>query len=284
MTLKKYHIKYVQTLMQIYGEGEATKMTEMIFEYVIKINKQQIIINGNDIIDTEVEDKLNSSLNKLLQHYPIQYLIGEAWFYNIKFIVYEQVLIPRPETEELVHEAILFLKKSSNKKIIDIGTGSGCISISIKKNISDADVTALDISEEALTIAIKNATANNVAINFKLINFLEESNYAFFKKFDLIISNPPYIPELEEKIMNKNVAMHEPHIALFVPQNEPLLFYKKIANFAENHLATNGKIMLEVHEDLANETAALFTKKNYLVVIKKDMQGKERMLIIYRSL
>lgn len=280
MTLKEIHKKFIHALMQIYSEGEASKMTEMIFEYIAKINKQQIIINGNDIVDTDVENKLDSSLDKLLQHYPIQYLIGYTWFYNLKFMVNEQVLIPRSETEELVHEAIVFLKNSTGKKVIDIGTGSGCIPISIKKNITEATIISLDVSEEALAIATKNATENNVVIDFKLINFLEESSYGCFEKFDLIISNPPYIPELEEKLMDKNVTMHEPHIALFVPQEEPQLFYKKIVHFAENHLNDNGKIMLEVHENLAKETALLFTSQNYLVEIKKDMQGKERMLII----
>jgi release factor glutamine methyltransferase len=282
MTIKEIHTKYLQTLKQIYSEGEASKMTEMIFEYTAQINKQQIIIKVEEELDETIEKQLQEALEKLLQHYPVQYIIGETWFYNLKFIVNKTVLIPRPETEELVFEAIQFLKNNDSKKVIDIGTGSGCIPISIKKNIETANIISLDISEAALDIAKKNAILNNVSIDFRQINFLNENDYKELGEYDLIISNPPYIPEQEEQIMDKNVTLHEPHIALFVPQQEPLLFYKKILSFAEKHLAANGKIMLEIHEDLANETAALFTAKNYSVEIKKDMQGKDRMLIIYR--
>jgi release factor glutamine methyltransferase len=284
MTIKEIHTKYLQTLQQMYSSGEASKMTEMIFEHIATINKQHIIIKGNEDLNATEEQQLLAALEKLMIHYPVQYIIGETWFYNLKFTVNESVLIPRPETEELVQEAILFLKNNSTKKVIDIGTGSGCVPISIKKNIETADIISLDISEAAIEIAKKNAQRNNVTIDFRLSDFLEEDSYEKLGQFDLIISNPPYIPEQEEIMMDKNITLHEPHIALFVPQNEPLLFYKKILLFAENHLAKNGKIMLEVHEDLANETAALFTSKNYSVDIKKDMQGKDRMLIIYRCL
>jgi release factor glutamine methyltransferase len=282
MTIKEIHTKYLHALQQIYSIGEASKMTEMIFENIAKISKQQIIINCSEELNTNTENQLLDTLEKLLQHYPVQYIIGESWFYNLKFIVNENVLIPRSETEELVEEAILFLKNSLNKNVIDIGTGSGCIPISIKKNIETANVISVDISEGALDIAKQNALANSVIIDFKKTDFLDNTNWEGLGKFDLIISNPPYIPEQEEKIMDKNVTLHEPHIALFVPQNAPLLFYKKILSFAKNHLATQGKIMLEIHEDLAKETAEIFTVQNYCVEIKKDMQDKDRMLIIYR--
>jgi release factor glutamine methyltransferase len=280
MTIKEIHTKYLQTLKQIYSEGEASKMIEMIFEHTTQINKQHIILKGEEELDETIEKQLQEAFEKLLQHYPVQYIIGETWFYNLKFIVNKTVLIPRPETEELVFEAIQFLKNNGSKKVIDIGTGSGCIPISIKKNIEAANIISLDISEAALDIAKKNAILNNVHIDFRQIDFLNEDDYEELGEFDLIISNPPYIPEQEEQIMDKNVTLHEPHIALFVPQQQPLLFYEKILSFAEKHLAANGKIMLEIHEDLANETAALFTEKNYSVEIKKDMQGKDRMLII----
>jgi release factor glutamine methyltransferase len=280
MTIKEIHTKYLYALMQIYSKGEASKITEMIFEAMAKIKKHDIVLHGKNKIDTAVVATLDNGLEKLLQHYPVQYLIGKTWFYNLQFTVSKDVLIPRQETEELVQEAIAFLKENKSNKVIDIGTGSGCIPIALKKNIEDASVIAIDISEAALQIAQQNADANHALIKLKQIDFLDESNYTSFEKFDLIISNPPYIPAEEEKIMDKHVTQHEPHLALFVPQNDPLLFYKKIATFAENHLTNNGKIMLEVHEDLANETAAIFTSKNYAAIIKKDMQGKERMLII----
>ncbi len=279
MTIKEIHTKYIKALKQIYSDGEASKMTEMVFECVAKISKKDIITLPKEIINVSIVRQLTNALVKLTQHYPIQYLIGTAWFYNLPFIVTKAVLIPRPETEELVYEAILFLKKNIGKKVLDIGTGSGCIPICIKKNIEIANVFSIDVCKAALAIAKKNADANNVEIGFKLIDFLADENYFEDEKFDLIISNPPYIPKQEEAKMDKNVTMYEPSIALFVPQHDPLLFYKKIIYFAEKHLAENGKVMVEIHENFANETALLFTAKNYVVDLKKDMQGKDRMLI-----
>ncbi len=282
MILKEKYNKYIASLKKIYSNGEAHAIANIAFEHFAKTSKKDLLLKSNEILSDEIYSSLNSALNKLLTHEPIQYIINEAWFYNLKFYVTNDVLIPRPETEELVHEVINFLKINNGKSVLDIGTGSGCISISIKKNIPNANVMAIDVSEAALEVAKKNATTNNIAIDFRTTDFLDENNYAAFEKFDVIISNPPYIPEDEKNILDKNVTAHEPHLALFVPQNDSLIFYKRILSFAENHFNQNGRIFLETHENLAKETAALFIEKNYKVEIKKDMQGKERMLIIYR--
>ncbi len=282
MTIRETYHKYTSALQTIYTDGEAYAITNILFEYFAKKNKAAILLEGDELISSEMLSTLDKAIEKLLTHEPIQYVIGEAWFYNLKFLVNKNVLIPRPETEELVQEIIHFLKPNDNKKILDIGTGSGCIPISIKKNIPTATIISIDVSEAALNVAKENATINNVEIDFREIDFLDEKKYASFEMFDVIVSNPPYIPEDEEEHLDKNVTAHEPHVALFVPQNDALIFYKKIVFFAEKHLANDGRIFLETHENLAAETAAVFIEKNYLVEIKKDMQGKERMLIIYR--
>jgi release factor glutamine methyltransferase len=282
MILKEIYTQYIASLKTIYTNGEVHAIANIAFEHFAKTSKQDLLLKPDEILPDEVVTSLTKALKKLLTHEPIQYIINEAWFYNLKFYVTNDVLIPRPETEELVHEVINFLKINNGKSVLDIGTGSGCISISIKKYIPNANVMAIDVSEAALEVAKKNATTNNIAIDFRTTDFLDENNYAAFEKFDVIISNPPYIPEDEKNILDKNVTAYEPHLALFVPQKDSLIFYRKILSFAENHLNQNGRIFLETHENLAKETAALFIEKNYKVEIKKDMQGKERMLIIYR--
>ena len=282
MTVGENHQKYINALQTIYSEREANAITNLAFENILHLTKQNIITRFNEITDEKIELKLNDVLPKLLQHEPIQYIVENAWFYNLNFKVNNAVLIPRPETEELVYEAINFLKNNEEKKVLDIGTGSGCIPISIKKNIPNAIVHALDVSLAALSVAKENAFKNNVEINFIELDFLVDDDYIYLSTYDLIISNPPYIPNTET--LDKNVTNYEPHLALFVPENDALVFYKRILHFAEFHLAVGGKIMLEVHENLAKETAYLFAKKRYEVEIKKDMQGKERMLVIYRCL
>jgi release factor glutamine methyltransferase len=198
----------------------------------------------------------------------------------MKLKVNENVLIPRPETEELVGMIITNNQQNSDIKILDIGTGSGCIPIALKKHLPDAVITSIDFSEGAILVAKENASIQNTAIQFIHVDFLDESGWTSFPKFDVIVSNPPYIPLNEKEKMDKNVTAYEPGMALFVPDNDPLLFYKKIAAFGKKHLNPEGKIYLETHEDYAKETAAAFTALQYEhVVIKEDMFGKERMVI-----
>ncbi len=282
MTIKEIQQQFLAALSKMYGAGEAAAMTTMIFESLGNITRQDLTTKANVEIENSIEVNLMQALEKLIDHVPIQYIIGKAWFYNLSFTVNKSVLIPRPETEELVLEAINFLKLHKSKNVVDIGTGSGCIPISIKKNILQANVTSFDVSEDALQLAKQNAADNNAEVNFLNFDFLEEKNYGLLPKFDVIISNPPYIPENEKHFLDKNVAMYEPHLALFVPQTDPLLFYKKILIFAEEHLEEDGQLFLEIHEDFAAATATIFTEKNYTVTIKKDIQGKERMLLINR--
>jgi len=199
----------------------------------------------------------------------------------MKIQVNEHVLIPRPETEELVEQLIKDRKsKLTDPAILDIGTGSGCIPIAIKKNLPASKLTAIDVSKDALLLAKENATLHNTHISFTELDFLDETNWPALGLFDIIISNPPYIPINEKEKLAKHVSDFEPHLALFVPDRSPLIFYEKIAAFGRDHLLPNGKIYLETHEDHAKETADLFHNIYQTVMIKKDMYGKERMIII----
>jgi release factor glutamine methyltransferase len=283
MTIKELHKRFSIELVGIYGKGESDAIINIIFEKFVNAKRFQIITNDDVEAEKITEEKLLHVLYQLKSHAPVQHLTGEAIFYDLRFLVNENVLIPRPETEELVSHAITFLKLCKVKTVLDIGSGSGCIPVALKKNVTDAEIFSVDISMPALKTAKENAALNNVQVNFLQADFLSETGWKDFGKYDMIISNPPYIPLNEKDTIDKNVTMYEPHIALFVPQNDPLIFYKKIAVFADEHLNKNGKIFLETHQDLAKETASVFIEKNYEAIILQDMFGKERMVIVSKK-
>ena len=281
MFIKDLYRNFLVKLQQIYSLSEATTISDWVFEKMVSLKKTDILKNPGKIITPAADELMQQTLQQLMQHKPVQYVLGEAWFYNMRVKVNEHVLIPRPETEELVEQLITDRKsKLTDPSILDIGTGSGCIPIAIKKNLPASIVTAVDISEKALAVAIENAVLHNAHINFKQMDFLDERKWYTLPMFDIIISNPPYIPVNEKEKLDKNVTAYEPHIALFVPNKSPLIFYEKIAAFGETNLRPSGKIYLETHEDFAHEVAALFRKNYQTVMIKKDMNGKERMILI----
>ncbi|MEO6229787.1 MAG: peptide chain release factor N(5)-glutamine methyltransferase [Ferruginibacter sp.] len=282
MTIKEIYRHYLQQLQVIYSLGEATVISDRVFESVAAIQRADIIKTPDLIPEQSIATKLNDCLKELLQHKPLQYVTGEAWFYNMKLLVNEHVLIPRPETEELVKLILneyhnLSENENGSLNILDIGTGSGCIAIALKKNLPAAKVTAIDISSSALMVGKKNAIDQQVTINFREFNFLHEYDWKQLSQYDIIVSNPPYIPENELVKMDKNVTGFEPHTALFVPDHSPLLFYEKIAAFGKTNLAPGGKIFMEIHEDFGEQTAALFTPF-YEATIINDMFGKQRMI------
>ena len=281
MGIKELYRNYLLQLQQIYALSEATVITDRTFESLANIKRSDLIKDPTKQLNNKNIKQLSDAFSQLLQHKPIQYVLGEAWFYHLKYKVNENVLIPRPETEELV-EMVINSRKSliTDPHILDIGTGSGCIAIAIKKNMPAAVVSAIDVSEAALTVAKENAKQHNTAINFIQMDLLDESTWGQLPQYHVIISNPPYIPKKEKDNLAKNVVDYEPHLALFVPDKDPLLFYNKIAALGRSHLNSNGKIYLEVHEDLAKEAKALFDKHYSYAEIKKDMFGRERMLII----
>ncbi len=270
-------------LNDIYKQKEISSLTNIIFEEILNIDKINILIRKDLLLSDQQKHLLLSTIKDLQNNKPIQYIVGETEFYGLKFSINKNVLIPRPETEELVE---LFLKNEKirpKQKIIDIGTGSGCISVSIAKN-SYATVFATDISEKALDIAKKNANNNNVNINFFSHNILTNSKLHQKDRtitFDYIISNPPYVRQKESNLMRKNVLDYEPHLALFVENNNPLIFYEAIAKFAENSLKKKGKIYLEINEYIAKETANIFEEKNFFnVKIENDIFDKNRFIIV----
>ena len=280
MTAIEIYRMYLDELITIYPKNEAENIRNRAFESLASISRSELIKNPTSILSNEINEALLKGLAQLKQQKPLQYILGESWFYKLPFKVSPAVLIPRPETEELVELAIDFLEKQGiEKKVLDIGTGSGCIPISIKKSIEGSNITSIDISADALTIAIENALTHATEINFLQCDFLEEKNWEHLDKYDVIISNPPYIPEEEKKLLDKNVTLYEPHLALFVEDKHPLIFYKKIADFGKTHLEKNGIILLETHENYADKVADLFNNKGYLSTIKKDMYDKKRMVI-----
>ncbi|HZI01588.1 MAG TPA: peptide chain release factor N(5)-glutamine methyltransferase, partial [Flavisolibacter sp.] len=228
------------------------------------------------------------------QQEPIQYVLNTAWFYGMKLYVDPSVLIPRPETEELVQWMIDDVKQTgkdvfnkaatdadvtSELKILDIGTGSGCIPLALKNAMPKAEIWGCDISEEALTVARRNGSMLNIRVDFQGVNILDYPQQRLLPSVDIIASNPPYIPMSDQASMSPNVLRYEPHLALFVPNDDALLFYKAIAHFGHHRLHEGGSIYLEIHENLAADVVTLFKQEGYNdTAIRKDMQGKERMV------
>jgi release factor glutamine methyltransferase len=282
MQLKEFYTHLLNELKQLYDPHEAAVINEMIFESMAGINKSILLTHPHRILEKETVQQLNAALEQLRLHVPVQYVIGHAWFYRLVFKVSPAVLVPRPETEELVTEAIDFITSKQLTTILDIGTGSGCIAISIKKNVPHAKLTALDISEAALMIAKENAAAHQTPVEWIQMNFLDENNWKFLPVYDVMVSNPPYIPENEKEKLDENVKAHEPQLALFVPQNQPLIFYEKIAAFGKTHLSPNGCILMETHESYAKDVAGYFAEQGYETILKKDFYEKERMVLATR--
>ena len=277
-----YTIKSVQSLFReelkaIYPQGEIENITYILFEYLLKYSKIEIQLNkGEKIKQNSLEDILKA-LEDLKSSVPIQYVIGETEFYDLVFKVNQHTLIPRQETEELVH-AIINDNKVEEPNILDVGTGSGCIPIVLAHNIAGANVSSVDISEGAIVMAKENAVLNNVTINFHLRNFLKWEEYSWEKSFDIIVSNPPYVKESEKELMERNVLAYEPHTALFVDDNDPLIFYRRIAEFAKTHLKKGGKLYFEINEALGREMMELLENLGFSSIkVMKDLNGRDRM-------
>jgi release factor glutamine methyltransferase len=283
-------------LHTIYDNREAASIADLVMENITGWKKIDRIINKNVPLSLPQKELLKKYTGELLMHKPIQYVLHEAWFCGMKFFVDENVLIPRPETEELVEWIVEELKNKAQETrntalqniphltsgildVFEIGCGSACIPISLKKKISSANIFSCDVSEDALSVAKKNAVINNVDVHFFQLDFLAENERNKLQQFDIIVSNPPYIPLHDKQTMHANVLNFEPHIALFVDDNNPLIFYNAIADFAINKLKIDGYVFAEIHESLAANVKELFLNKGFEnVVIKKDMQGKDRML------
>jgi release factor glutamine methyltransferase len=265
-------------LRTLYPQREIESFIFLIFEHILNFSKIDIHTKADTKLSFSQINQINEIIVQLKNHRPIQYILGKTEFFGLNFIVSDEVLIPRPETEELV-KWIVDEYKNKKLNILDIGTGSGCIAVSLAKNIPDSCVDATDISEQSLQIAKLNAEKNQVNINFYLHNILNQKSEIRNQKYDIVVSNPPYIRESEKKQMQQNVLDYEPHRALFVPDENPLIFYEAVLKFAEKNLKKNGSIYCEINEALHKENRELFLKYNYSEIqVVKDLNDKYRMI------
>jgi release factor glutamine methyltransferase len=280
MTIQLAYQRLLAELYEVYDNREAENIADMVIEQVTGQRKIERIMYKDLPVGEKQQMELERMAGELLNHRPIQYVLGEAWFMDMKFSLNEYVLIPRPETEELVQWILEDIKPAKkNLSLIDIGTGSGCIPLSVRKKRPGITISAIDVSKDALAVAKANAVALKAAAEFIQINFLNEKEWGQLGKYDIIVSNPPYIKQSEEAEMRDNVLKYEPRIALFVPDDDALLFYKAIAKFSQNHLNADGSIYVEINEALGKEVVELFEKNGFKnTVVKKDMQGKDRMV------
>jgi len=267
-----------QSLSPFYCQQEIESFTKLIFEKITGFSRLQQHINQHETISAANLAQIKEIVNRLIRFEPIQYILGETEFYGLPIKVNPEVLIPRPETEELV-DWIIHETHPRNPVILDIGTGSGCIPIALSKNIPGASVEGWDISTGALLVAKKNADLNQVKIDFIYADVLNLIYPAKKHRYDIIVSNPPYVMASEQCLMNKNVIDYEPHIALFVTDSDPLVFYSAIADLAINLLNPCGKLYFEINEQFGNEISKLLATKAFKnIVLKKDINGKERMI------
>ncbi len=278
MNLKDFRTFFNNELFELYPKTEIDSFFFRIIEDKLNFSLTDLFTKQDFIIPSDILLSLKEIIKRLQNEEPIQYILGKTDFFGLPFNVNKNVLIPRPETEELVSWVIDEVKKNNKiKSVLDIGTGSGCIPISIKKTLPNLNVFALDISPEALKTAKENSIKNNVEIQFIEKDILQTENLN--QNFDVIISNPPYIRELEKKEIKNNVLNNEPHLALFVSNNNPLIFYDKIADLAKNNLNKNGLLFFEINQYLGKETTEMLKQKGFKnIELRKDLFENDRMI------
>jgi release factor glutamine methyltransferase len=280
MTIKNYRDYFIQELTPLYDAGEAESFFYLILEAKHQLKRVDLALQPDLAFSESELASSNLILDQLKKEIPIQYLLGTTHFYGLEFEVNSSVLIPRPETEELVDWIIQNSKlkaQHSKLKILDIGTGSGCIAIALAKNLPNAQVFALDVSEKALATAKKNAEKNQVQLSFIHQSILETEDLA--QEFDIIVSNPPYVRELEKQEIKKNVLDNEPHLALFVEDNDALIFYRKIAQLAQKNLSSIGQLYFEINQYLGLEMLDLLQGMGFKnSELRQDIYGNDRMI------
>ena len=280
MTIKHYRDYFIQELNPLYDVGEAEIFFYLILEVKHQLQRVDLALQPDLVFSDEEIVIWNFILEQLKKEIPIQYILGVTHFYGLEFEVNSAVLIPRPETEELVDWIVQKSKIKNQKsqlKILDIGTGSGCIAIALAKNLPNAQVFALDVSEQALATAKTNAELNQVTIQFLHQSILETENLG--QQFDIIVSNPPYVRELEKQEIKKNVLDNEPHLALFVEDNDALIFYRKIAQLAQKNLNPQGQLYFEINQYLGQEMLDLLHEMGFKnSELRQDIYGNDRMI------
>lgn len=284
MKLKELKHNFTETLSEIYPSEEIQSFFSILSEKYLNLARVQITLEADKEIDSTILKSFEKALERLKKQEPIQYIVGDTEFYGLTFNVNKNTLIPRPETEELVEWIIedSVSEKRSKYSVLDIGTGSGCIAISLAKNLTSATVSALDYSFEALKTAEENAKLNHVTVQFFQEDILKTGTLP--QQYDVIVSNPPYVRELEKLEMQSNVLDHEPASALFVSNSDPLLFYRTIARLSLRYLKPNGKLYFEINEYLSKELIDSLKQEGYPnIELRKDFRGKDRMLLCRKS-
>jgi release factor glutamine methyltransferase len=294
MDLQQAQQELLSRLHLLYDDREAATITDWVMEKITGWKKIDRIIHKTFPLSEDGLELFQRYTGELEKHRPVQYVLQEAWFAGMKFYVDEQVLIPRPETEELVEWVVE--EAASDKQqatspagtipappeghtILDVGTGSGCIAIALKRQLSDARVYACDLSGQALAIAERNAAANQANIHFRQLDFLDSGEWATLPPVQVLVSNPPYVPIREKASMAPHVVNFEPHMALFVEDHDPLIFYRALADFAKKKLLPGGQVFAEIHVGLGTQVVELFQEAGFHpIILKKDMQGKDRMV------
>ena len=283
MTIKKYRQYFINSLEDLYSIEELQSIFYLLAEKLLHLSRIDITLQLDNTLTSDEEINFNQAIDRLKIYEPVQYILGETEFFGYPFLVNKQVLIPRPETEELVSWIIEDVDKKETT-ILDIGTGSGCIAISLAKKLNNAVVSAIDISNKAIEVAKKNALINNVNVEYSSVDVLNFEDKLvlqdkWISKFDIIVSNPPYVRMQEKKLMQLNVIDHEPDIALFVEDDDPLLFYRRISELSRQYLKHNGTLYLEINEYLGVEMEKMLNEAGFKhVELKKDMFGKNRMI------
>jgi len=279
LQLLAFKKQFLLFLKDEFPETEVQSFFNLLVENYLGITRLQFALNTDRALTSEEFQELNDAMLRLKEHEPLQYIIGETEFFGLKFKLSPNTLIPRPETEELVEWILKDVQKSganSKLNILDIGTGSGCIAISLAKNLPNANVSAIDVSAEALTIASDNSLLNEVSVNFVKTDILQAE--ALQEKFNIIVSNPPYVRELEKAEMHRNVLENEPELALYVSNEDPLIFYKKITHLAHQNLPIGGSLYFEINQYLSRETEAVLKNEGFDTSLRKDIFGNFRMI------
>lgn len=277
MTVEAAFQNMVQSLSEYYGQGEAHSISRIVFEDAFQLYSFSSLKD----FPPKYASLYQEILQRLLKKEPVQYILGQADFYGLKFKVSPATLIPRQETEELVYWIIETCKQKNltNAEVLDIGTGTGCIPITLKVKLNTFYAKGLDVSEKAIEVARKNAVLNRVEVAFKKADILNRKNWQELGEYDLIVSNPPYIPHKEQSLMPEHVLAYEPGLALFVEDDDPLIFYKAVTDFAKAHLRANGWLFFECNEYNAVEVLAYIKQQGFQeAVIQQDMMGKDRMI------
>ncbi len=279
-TVKEAYQNFKIFISKVYEPAEAESITAMVFKEILGYDRIKLILNETELLSASLFEQIDFIAFQLIQHKPIQYILGYTYFHDLKISVNEHVLIPRPETEEIID---FILAKHENQKmdVLDIGTGSGCIPIALKHQRGTWNLSAIDVSADALKTAQSNAKKHILQIEFILADVFEFQPKV---KFDLIVSNPPYVLESEKLQMQQNVLAFEPALALFVPDQKPLKYYERIVSIAAKHLNANGKLYLEINESFASETAELLAQFSFVnIQIIQDFKGKNRLVLGSKS-